>query len=90
MLMVNDIRPGLKIGSSADLGWFVEEGTEGVAKAVQNHEAALWHAAVLWRDVVRRRKIQGVLKPKDLDYVEIVPQKYKRIPAAQLAIPFPD
>jgi hypothetical protein len=66
MLTVNDITPGLKIRLVADLGWFVE-GTEGVVKAVRNHEAGIWHAVVLWRDVVRRRKIQGVLKQKDLD-----------------------
>mgnify|MGYP003577324004 CR=1 FL=1 len=88
MPSIGDIAAGMKIRLLADLG-FIPEGTEGTVKEVRAHDHEIWHAIVTWSDKNRGRRLQGVLKPNDLDYIEIVPRK-KRYHPVQLPIPFPD
>jgi hypothetical protein len=88
MASVGDIAVGIKIRLLADLGYF-PKGTEGTAKEVHADDDEIWHAIVTWSDKVRKRRIRGVLKPNDLDYVEIIPRKTKYRPV-QLSIPFPN
>jgi hypothetical protein len=87
MASISDIAAGVKIRLLADLDYF-PEGTEGTVKEVRP-DAAIWHAIVTWSDKVRKRRIRGVLKPNDLDYIEIMPRKTTYRPV-QLSIPFPD
>jgi hypothetical protein len=88
MASIGDIAAGVKIRLLADLEPFLE-GTEGTVKEVRAHDDEIWHAIVTWSDKNRKRRIRGVLKPKDLDYIKIIPRKTKFRPV-QLPIPFPD
>jgi hypothetical protein len=88
MATPGDISTGIKIRLMADLDYFLE-GTEGTIKEVRMHDDEIWHAIVTWSDKNRKRRIQGVLRPNDLDYVEIISRKAKDRPV-QLIIPFPD
>ena len=89
MLTVDHIFSGLKIRLLADCGHFLE-GTQGVVQQVRAMDASIWHAVVVWRCPVRKRRIQGILKPQDLEFVEAVPPKRRTALPAQLSIPFPD
>jgi hypothetical protein len=88
MASIGDITVGMKVRLLADLCLF-PEGTEGTVKEVRAHDDEIWHAIVTWSDRNRKRRIRGVLKPNDLDYIEIIPRKSKFRPE-QLPIPFPD
>ena len=88
MASIGDIAAGMKIRLLADLGLF-PEGTEGTVKEVRAHDQEIWHAIVTWNDKGRMRRIRGVLKPNNLDYIEIITRKIKFRPV-QLPIPFPD
>ena len=88
MASVGDIAAGVKVRLLADLDLF-PEGTEGTVKEVRAHDDEIWHAIVTWSDKLRGRRIRGVLKPNDLDYIEIIPRKTKYRPV-QLPIPFLD
>jgi hypothetical protein len=88
MASIGDIAAGVKIRLLADLDYF-PEGTEGTVQAVRGEDDAIWHAIVTWSDKIRKRRIRGVLKPNDLDYIEIIPGKIKYRPV-QLSIPFPE
>jgi hypothetical protein len=86
MASVDDIAVGVKIRLLADLEYF-PEGTEGTVKEVRAADDEIWHAIVTWSDKIRKRRIRGVLKSNDLDYVEIIRRKTYR--PVQLSIPFP-
>jgi hypothetical protein len=87
MASIGDIAVGVKIRLLADFEYF-PEGTEGTVKEVRADDEAIWHAFVTWSDKIRKRRIRGVLKPNDLDYVEIISRKTTWRPV-QLSIPFP-
>jgi hypothetical protein len=89
MLSRDTIVSGLKVRLLADLGQFLED-TEGVVQQIRGEGTSIWHAVVVWRCPFRKRRIQGILKPQDLDFVEVVPQKRRPVPPLQLSIPFPD
>jgi hypothetical protein len=78
MLDRDHVISGLKVRLLADLGFFLE-GTQGVIQRVTDDSSSIWHAMVAWRCPVRKRKIQGLLKPQDLDFVEAVPQKRRTL-----------
>jgi len=65
------------------------EGTQGTVKEVRAHDDEIWHAIVTWSYKSRNRRIRGVLKPNDLDFVEIIPRRSKYRPE-QLSILFSD
>jgi hypothetical protein len=88
MASIGDIAAGMKVRLLADLDCF-PEGTEGTINEVRADGGEIWHAVVTWSDKIRKRRIRGILKPNDLDYIEIIPRKTKYRPA-QLSIPFPD
>jgi len=87
MASISDIAAGMKVRLLADLDYF-PEGTEGTVKEVRPDDA-LWDAVVTWSDKIRKRRIRGILKPNDLDYIEIISRQTKYRPV-QLSIPFPD
>jgi hypothetical protein len=74
MLSRATIDSGPKVRLLADLGFFLE-GTEGVIQHVRGDDTSIWHAVIVWRCPIRKRRTQGILKPQDLDFVEAVPQK---------------
>lgn len=88
MPSIGDIAAGIKIRLLADLDVF-PEGTGGTVKEVCAHDEEIWHAIVTSSDKNRGRRIRGVLKANDLDYIEIIPRKTKFRPV-QLPIPYPD
>jgi hypothetical protein len=72
MMDRDHIISGLKIRLLADLGLFLEE-TEGVVQHVPSDDTSIWHAVVVWRCPLRKRRIQGRLTPQDLDFLEAIP-----------------